>query len=272
MQIVRPGGARAVGSRSGSAECFRRRLEDSLFRNAPVDFEFADPATSARALLGSHLIRVLNGKARRVRIVETEAYGEEDPASHSFVGMTSRNRVMFGPPGTAYIYRIHRVVCLNVVVGPEGRGEAVLIRAVEPVSGVKEMEAARARQTVGHRIPRGVTLTNGPGKLCQALDVTLDWNGADLLGGPQDGADAGMAGSDVDTNPDPDPNPGRRCGSLFLELRSADEPFAIGCSPRIGISKAVQEPLRFFIKDNQWVSRRQRYRSRGSGTDSAATR
>jgi len=208
-----------------------------LTRNASAPFDrddLADPASAARALLGAHLVRISNRNVRKARIVETEAYWEEDPASHSFGGVTARTRIMFGPPGSAYVYRIHRVLCLNVVVGPEGRGEAVLLRAIEPIAGIAEMEVARASQTVGAREPRGVALTNGPGKLCQALDVTMDWYGTDLIEGRSLGQN----------------------GRLVLEARPPADFIRVGRSPRIGVSKAKEEMMRFYIKGNPWVSPR----------------
>lgn len=146
------------------------------------------------------------------RIVETEAYLPDDPASHTFNGPTQRNRVMFGPPAHLYVYLsygIHR--CANVVTGPEGSGQAVLIRAVEPVDGIETMRVRRGRPDR--------ELANGPGKLCQALGIGLRHDGADLLG-------AGGV-SIVDDGVPPPPQP------------------LVG--PRVGITKAVDRPWRFRV-------------------------
>lgn len=148
------------------------------------------------------------------RIVETEAYRSDDPASHSFNGPTPRSAIMFGPPGHLYVYLsygIHR--CANVVVGADGDGQAVLLRAIVPLSGVELMRARRAG-----RIDR--ELANGPGKLCAALGVDLHDNGADLLA-----PDAAIRILDDGTAPPADP--------------------LIG--PRVGITKAVEVPWRFRV-------------------------
>ncbi len=115
----------------------------------------------ARALLGARLSVSGPGGARAVRLVETEAYVAHDPANHAYRGPTARNRSMFGPPGTLYVYRIHQVVCANVVTRP---GEAVLLRAGAPVG---DRPAA----------------ASGPGRLCRFLGITIDDDGADLAGG-----------------------------------------------------------------------------------------
>lgn len=188
-----------------------------------------DTVRAAQVLLGCVLVRSDGSSVRRARIVETEAYLRDDPASHSFRGPTPRNRPMFGAPGRAYVYRIHRAVCFNVVTAPDGVGEAVLIRAVEPLEGIEAMEEARRRRTVGRAHPARSALSNGPGKLCQALDITLEDNGAELLRSV------------------------RECG-LWLEPGSLRGRIAVERDVRIGISKAREEMLRFFIADNPWVS------------------
>jgi DNA-3-methyladenine glycosylase len=190
----------------------------------------ADARAAGPALLGCILVREHRGVRRAGVIVETEAYFQEEPACHAFRGRTRRNATLFGRAGLAYVYRIHRSFCVNVVTGPEGRGEAVLVRELEPLDGVQAMERARRRATVGATAPQGAVLTNGPGRLCQAMGIDLALDGADLLARPA---------------------AGRR---LYL-LAHAYEP-RIGVSPRIGISQARDLPLRFFVQDNEWVSRR----------------
>jgi DNA-3-methyladenine glycosylase len=111
-------------------------------------------------------------------IVETEAYHHSEPASHAFVGLTERTRVLFGPPGRAYLYRSYGIhACLNAVCEPEGIGAAVLIRALQPVEGIELMRERR-------RMDRLEDLCSGPGKLTQALSIGLELNGSDLSLGP----------------------------------------------------------------------------------------
>jgi DNA-3-methyladenine glycosylase len=134
----------------------------SLGRSLPRRFYDRPTVTVARALLGCRIARVVGDAVRVGRIVETEAYVARDPANHAFRGPTERNRSMFGPPGTLYVYRIHQVHCANAVTRP---GEAVLLRALEPVLG----DGPDAR---------------GPGRLCRALDLTRALDGSDLVRGP----------------------------------------------------------------------------------------
>lgn len=131
----------------------------------PRTFYDRDTVTVARELLGKHLVHVADGMTQVGRIVETEAYlGPQDLASHSVKGITERTRVMFGPPGHAYVYLIYGVHhCLNVVTERQGHGSAVLLRALEPISNVS-------------------LRTCGPGLLCRALGVDKRLNGHDLLG------------------------------------------------------------------------------------------
>jgi len=134
-------------------------------RRLPRSFYARDTTTVARELLGKHVIHVVDGLERAGRIVEVEAYlGAHDRAAHSSKGLTPRTRVMFGPPGHAYVYLIYGMHhCLNVVTEPEGHGAAVLIRALEPVTNLAGK-------------------SSGPGLLCRALGVDRRLNGADLLG------------------------------------------------------------------------------------------
>lgn len=141
-------------------------LDRSWFdRDAPV---------VAPDLLGKLLHVELAGIQCTGRIVETEAYMPDDPASHTFNGQTNRNAVMFGPPGHLYVYLSYGIhQCANVVTGPVGSGQAVLIRAIEPVGGLDVMEARRGLS--------GRELSNGPGKLCRALGITAGHDGLDLV-------------------------------------------------------------------------------------------
>lgn len=175
----------------------------------------------APALLGCLIVRQ-GPEGRRVgRIVETEAYLPDDPASHSFKGPTPRCQTMFGRAGLAYVYRIYGVHhCLNVVSGPEGQGEAVLIRALEPLEGLDLMQTARA-------LPAPRNLTNGPGRLCQALAITRNFDGEDLLASDR----------------------------LFI-MKTDAPPERIVARPRIGISQAADLPWRFILEGNRHVSRR----------------
>jgi DNA-3-methyladenine glycosylase len=178
--------------------------QDGVFALPPVD--------CAKALIGWTL--TLDGVGGR--IVETEAYHHEDPASHSFSGPTPRNEVMFGPPGVLYVYRSYGIHwCLNVVCGPD-LGSAVLIRALEPTEGLDVMIARR-----GLDDPRA--LCSGPGKLCQALAVTREHDGLAI-----DAAPFQMK---------PGPNAGLAAG------------------PRIGITRAAELPWRFGEAGSKFVSR-----------------
>jgi DNA-3-methyladenine glycosylase len=155
-------------------------------------------------------------------IVETEAYHDSEPASHAFVGLTPRTRVLFGPPGRAYVYFSYGVhALLNAVCEPEGVGAAVLIRALEPVRGIELMRARRGG------LP-DEQLCSGPGKLTQALGVTLVDNDTDLAQGPV---------------------------SIRAREPGWQEP-EIVAGPRIGISKATELPWRLYVAGNRHVSGR----------------
>jgi DNA-3-methyladenine glycosylase len=184
-------------------------------------FYHRDPVTVARELLGKLLVRSLDGDFMIGRVVETEAYlAADDPANHAFRGRTGRNAVMFGPPGHAYVYAIHRYHCLNVVTEGEGVPSAVLIRAVEPLSGLDRMQ--RQRPT-----GRLTTLTSGPGRLCQALAIDRTLNGWDVT----------------------------RAQRLWFVAPACSASVTITVTARIGVTSARQLPLRFCLGMSPFVSR-----------------
>ncbi len=171
----------------------------------------------ARDLVGC----VLSARGCAGVIVETEAYHESEPASHAFVGVTPRTRTLFGSPGLAYVYRSDGIhACLNAVCEREGVGAAVLVRALEPVSGLEVMGARR-----GLSDPRG--LCSGPGKLTQALGIELSDDGVDLLRGPVRISDRPAAWRNV----------------------------AVDVDRRIGITKAAELPWRFCARGSRFLSR-----------------
>jgi DNA-3-methyladenine glycosylase len=187
-----------------------------------------EPASAldlAPRLLGALIARQTPQGLRLGRIVETEAYLEDDPAAHSFKGPTPRCRTMFGRAGLAYVYRIYGIHhCLNVVTGPEGRGEAVLIRALEPITGQSLMQAARGLSDADTSRP---LLANGPGKLCQALEIDRSLDGEDLLASDR----------------------------LFI-MKGEAPAERIVARPRVGITQAADLPWRFLLEGNPHVSRR----------------
>ena len=177
----------------------------------------------ARDLLGKVLV---HGPAAGI-IVETEAYlGGDDLASHSAAGITDRTRVIFGPAGHAYVYLSYGMHdCLNIVAEPAGKPGCVLIRALEPVEGLEEMRARRPKARTDR------DLASGPGKLTRALGITRQHTGLDVTHG------------DVTR------------GDLVVTARPAAPPFEIRVTPRIGITKCADLPLRFLIQGNPFVSR-----------------
>ena len=198
------------------------------------------PRRVARELLGKILVRDSGKLLLAARIVEVEAYlGEDDPAAHAAVGNTARNSVLFGPPGYAYVYFIYgNHYCLNVSCEREGKAGSVLFRALEPLQGIKEMARARniALQRPGD-LPR---LTSGPGRLAEAFGITRARdNGVDL------------------TSP---------ASSLWI----GDDGYratSIQITPRVGISKAADQPLRFFLAGNAFVSgKKTSPETKGSGS------
>lgn len=185
------------------------RLERNFFAR--------DTLTVARELLGQRLVRVLDGARLSGRIVEVEAYvGEGDRACHASCGRTRRNAAMFGPPGHAYVYFIYGMhYCFNAVTEREGYPAAVFIRALEPLEGIETMRARRGGRP---------QLTSGPARLCQALAIDRQFDGADLCA------------------------PG---ATLFIERGDAVPDAAVATGPRIGVrgdEAALTVPWRFYVK------------------------
>jgi DNA-3-methyladenine glycosylase len=197
----------------------------------PLDRAFfrRDPRRVARELLGKVLVRDAEGARLTARIVEVEAYlGTEDPAAHSAAGNTARTAVLFGPPGHAYVYFIYgNHYCLNVSCEPEGVAGGVLVRALEPISGVEQMAKARGIEIHG---PKDlVKLTSGPGRLAQAFGITRTGdNGCDLTSAKS---------------------------SLWIG-KDGYRARGIRVTPRIGITKAADLPLRYLLAGNAFVSGR----------------
>jgi len=197
----------------------------------PRSFYADPPDRVARLLLGKVLVRRYQpkrgGKIERLagRIVEVEAYfGVDDPAAHTFVGKTARNAVLFGPPGFAYVYFIYGMYfCLNFSCEPDGVPGGVLLRALEPLEGLRTMARLRGLKSADQ--PR--LLTSGPGRLCQALDIARETH---------NGIDATSARSGLHVEDD------------------GFRPEKILASPRVGIRKAADRPLRFTIAGNRFVS------------------
>ncbi|NUZ07328.1 DNA-3-methyladenine glycosylase [Piscinibacter koreensis] len=179
----------------------------------PIDFERSS-IDVARALIGVGVF--VDGVGGR--IVETEAYDQADPASHSYAGHTARNAAMFGPPGRAYVYRSYGIHwCLNFVCMPAGHGAGVLIRAVEPIVGLETMRARRG-------VDDERLLCSGPGRLCQALAI-----------------DHGFNGMRLDRPP--------------FRLVAPEQPVEVAAGVRIGISKSRELPWRFVLAGSRFLSK-----------------
>lgn len=182
------------------------------FLDRPVD-------EVAQLLLGCELERQIERRVVRVRIVETEAYDQDDEASHAYGGMRQRNVTMFGPSGYLYVYFTYGMhYCCNIVTGRSGYGSGVLVRAVEPVVGRELLESRRGMA--------GVNATNGPAKLTQALGIDLQMKGHDL-----------------------------RLPPLRLYAGNLQPGEQIASSPRIGISRAQESLRRYYIAGNTYVSK-----------------
>lgn len=206
-----------------SLENIRARLLRRSFFNR-------DPRVVGRELLGKLVVRRESRKVRAGRIVEAEAYlGADDLAAHAAAGRTARNAVLFGPPGHVYVYFIYGMYyCLNVSCLPDGEAGGVLIRALEPVAGLKEMAGARGFKDFNLRSVRDLRkLTSGPGRLCEALGITR----------PRDN-DKDMVSPRSD----------------LQVMEDGFQPGKVAITPRIGIVKSADMPLRYVISGNDFVS------------------
>ena len=192
----------------------------------PRSFYLRPTLTIARELPGMLLCRRYRGKTLIGRIVEVEAYlGRKDPASHAFRGKTRRNEVMFRTGGHLYVYFTYGMhFCANVVTEGEGIGHAVLLRALEPLEGLEEMKKHRGLRGDG---PDYRMLTNGPAKLCEALNIARNQNGTDLLG-----------------------------SEIFITHGDNLPASSIRTSTRIGIRQGKEKRWRFYIKGNMFLSRK----------------
>jgi DNA-3-methyladenine glycosylase len=205
------------------------KLQLPIIRALPRAFFARSPRRVARELLGKVLVRNAGDLHLTARIVEVEAYlGETDPAAHAAAGNTARTSVLFGPPGHAYVYFIYgNHYCLNVSCEPAGKAGSVLFRALEPLSGIPEMARARGIEIYS---PRDLSkLTSGPGRLAEAFGITrLRDNACDLT-------------------------------SSVSPLWIGDDGYdsnGIRVTPRIGITKAADKPLRYILEGNAFVSGR----------------
>lgn len=180
-----------------------------------------DPCYVARNLLGNIIVRKIDSEILTGKIVETEAYyGKKDPASRAYKGEKNYNKPMFGDPGKLFIYMVHSWWLLNIVAHKENEVGAVLIRSLEPLNGIQKMMEYRKTNKI-------FLLTSGPGRLTQALNVTKQFNGLDIT---------------------------RETSDLFVAEVEKRE-LEIVSSHRIGVTKDLPTKLRFYIKDNKFVSK-----------------
>ncbi|MEM3728849.1 MAG: DNA-3-methyladenine glycosylase [Candidatus Bathyarchaeia archaeon] len=190
-------------------------------KTLPKSFYERNPAIVARELLGKVLVRKLNHQTLSGKIVETEAYyGEKDPASKAYEGRKAFNELMFSDAGKAFIYMVHGNWLLNIVAHPKGGVGAVLIRAVEPIQGIEVMMKNRGVEDI-------YALTSGPGRLTKALSITKKQNGLDVT----------------------------RAENEIAIFEATAEEFEICTSHRIGVKRDLPQELRFYIKENRFVSK-----------------
>jgi len=198
------------------------------FRKLTLEFYRKDALKVAQSILGKILVRQSGDLILSGKIVEVEAYkGNIDKAAHTFGGKTKRNEVMFEEGGLLYVYFTYGMhYCSNVVTGPSGEGQAVLLRGIEPISGIETMAFNRfGKNTINEK--ENINLTNGPAKICKAFGLDKTWNGAKLV------------------------------SDNFFIIDQPDIPSAlIVTTTRIGIKKSVNLPWRFYIKNNSFVSKK----------------
>jgi DNA-3-methyladenine glycosylase len=199
------------------------RLSHPLGKALPRSFYLRPTIAVAKDLLGNYLVRRLQDRLLIGKIVEVEAYlGEKDPASHAYRGRTKRNEVMFREGGHLYVYFTYGMhFCCNVVTEEEGKGRAVLLRAVEPLEGIEVMRKNRSFDADRKDY---WNLTNGPAKLCEAFGIQREMNGTDLLG-----------------------------NELFLTEGEQIPKSKIGSSTRIGVKNGADKRWRFFVRGNPFV-------------------
>lgn len=186
----------------------------------PKEFYERDPKIVAKALLGKKLIRNLKKNFLEGMIVETEAYyGFDDPASRAYYGIKNYNRLMSEEPGKAFVYNVHRYWMFNIIAHKTNHIGAVLIRAVEPMKGIAVMKKNRF-------VKQMFNLTNGPGKLSIAFTINKSLNGVSVTS----------------------------CESEVI-IKNYKNEFTIESSYRVGVKKDLKRKLRFYIKDNEFVSR-----------------
>ncbi|MBD3369155.1 DNA-3-methyladenine glycosylase [Candidatus Fermentibacteria bacterium] len=195
-------------------------LPPDTWQKPPPSLFAEDALTLAGKLLGCLLVHTTATDRRSGVMVETEAYMESEPSCHAWGGPTERNRPMFARGGLAYVYLSYGIHhCFNVGSGGKGRGEAVLVRAMEPCEGLEMMSKARGGKDLSQ-------LCSGPGKLCQAMGIDLSHNGVSLTG-----------------------------SSLGILVPRERLVWSIGRSARIGITKAADLPYRFYVKGSPFLSR-----------------
>jgi DNA-3-methyladenine glycosylase len=203
-------------------------MKASKIKKLPRSFYTRSLLTVAKELLGKILVKNTDGIYYAGRIIEVEAYdGLTDEAAHSFGGKTPRNEIMFGKGGFFYVYFTYGAhFCCNVVTGTEGTGTAVLIRAVEPAEGIDMMIKNRfGRELINEK--EKYNLTSGPGKVCKAFDINRKHYGEDLTG-----------------------------NNIYLLDQPVISEENIVIAKRIGITRSVDLPWRFYIKDNPYISRK----------------
>ena len=193
------------------------------YKPLPLKFYLRDSITVSKELLGKIIVRKAGKDILTAKIVESEAYvGEYDPASHAYMKITERNKIMYDRGGKVYVYFIYgNYYCFNVVSEKKGIGNATLIRAVEPLEGINKMKKFRGE------VKSIYDLTNGPAKLCMAMNI-----------------DKSLYGEDV-----------TKVKDIFISSPLEKENFEIVTSKRIGLNIGIDYPYRFFIKDNPYVTR-----------------